>query len=321
MFFNLYIFLLVFYLIQGRNYESIYTIKDKLFDKIHKVNIKFEIQGTNNYLYKFESQSIFHNFKYGNFDDIQKNIVLSNEKVEILFNLLIYEANDKIFNDFDKSIVYTEFIKVGIKFDTLRFFQYKSDFSFEIFYKINNIDNDIIIYFERIDKLETFNYLLYEDKHEIYKNKTLFDYMKIKASENFIKSIRDLLTIYPECDLLYYMKEYIEKFVGKVFKINYYINAYLYYKIIIDSFHYSEIIKMGDTIILKESEAKISLIGYNEYGESDDDMEDKIEKHVIAFENLSIDSKKILGFGRQTKGEYFVFDIFKLILRENKDRL
>ena len=136
--------------------------------------------------------------------------------------------------------------------------------------------------------------------------------MKIKASENFIKSIRDLLTIYPECDLLYYMKEYIEKFVGKVFKINYYINAYLYYKIII---------KMGDTIILKESEAKISLIGYNEYGESDDDMEDKIEKHVIAFENLSIDSKKILGFGRQTKGEYFVFDIFKLILRENQDRL
>ena len=105
------------------------------------MNIKFEIQGTNNYLYKFESQSIFHNFKYGNFDDIQKNIVLSNEKVEILFNLSIYEANDKIFNDFDKSIVYTEFIKVGIKFDTLRFFQYKSDFSFELNSSILNVKN------------------------------------------------------------------------------------------------------------------------------------------------------------------------------------
>ena len=47
--------------------------------------------------------------------------------------------------------MYWELIKVGIKFDTLKFFQEKLDFSFNVSYKIEDIDNSMEIYFDKLE--------------------------------------------------------------------------------------------------------------------------------------------------------------------------
>ena len=72
--FILYILLLILISIYTRDYESIYKIKDSLSDKIHDIIIKFDIFGTNNYLYKFESKSLFYKFKYYIISDKSKDI-------------------------------------------------------------------------------------------------------------------------------------------------------------------------------------------------------------------------------------------------------
>ena len=318
MFFLVYIFLIIFFLIQSRIYDSIYKIQAQLCDKIHNLNIKFELQGTNDYLYKFESKSFIFNFKNGSFNDIYKNITLINKKIEIIFNLSVYESNDKIFNHFHNNILHTELIKAGIKFDLLRFYKYKKDFSFDVLYNIKDIDKDMIIYFDRMNELETFNYLIYEDRNEFYENKTLYDLMKTNIVSNFIKEIRKLLIIYPECDLLYYIKSLIDYLQKIVFTIEKTLSDYVYYKEIIDYITYETTIKKGDTIILEKMNIAFTLIYYNDYSEGD--MEDKTEKQVISLEYLSFDSNKNITFGRQTKGEYFVFEIFKLIIIDSRDK-
>ena len=319
MFFFVYIFLIVFFLIQSRIYDSIDKIQEQLCNKIHNLNIKFEMQGTNDYLYKFESKSFIFNFKNGSFNDIAKNIKLFNKTIEIIFNLSVYESNDKIFNIFHKNIIHTELIKAGIKFELLRFYQCKKDFSFDVLYNIKDIDKDMIIYFDTMNELETFNYLIYEDRNEYYENKTLYDLMKTNIVNNFIKEIRKLLIIYPECDLLYYIKSLIDYLQNYVFKIEKTICDYVYYKEIIDYITYETTIKRGDTIILENVNIAFTLI-YNNYYSEEEDMEDKKEKQIISLESLSFDSNKNITFGRLTRGEYFVFDIFKVIIMESRDK-
>lgn len=320
MLFLVYIFLIIFFSIQSRLYDSIDVIKDELNKRIHNLNIKFDIQGTNDYLYKFESRSLIFNFNNGSYSDIDKNIKLSNKKIEIIFNLSIYESNDKIFNHFNKKIIYTELIKIGILFDLLRFYQCKPDFTFDVFYKIDDFNEDVIIYFDRINELEIFNYLIYEETNDYYANKTLYNLMKTNIVDNFMKEINKLLLIYPECDLLYDIKSYFDYLVRNLFKIDRTVSEFVYYKETINYIHNQTTIRKDDSIILQNVNIGFDLIYYNAYAGEDDDMDDKKEKQVISLEYLSFDSNKNISFGRLIKGEYFVFEIFKLILKESKDQ-
>ena len=320
MLYLVYIFLINFFSVPNRIYDSINIIKDELCNRIHNLNIKFDIQGTNDYLYKFESQSIIFNFDNGTYSDIDKNIKLSNKKIEIIFNLSIHELNDGIFNHFNKNIIYTELIKVGIIFDLLRFYQSKPDFTFDVFYKIEDFNKNMVIYFDRINELEIFNYLINEDKNDYYENKTLYNLMKTNIVDNFMKEINKLLLIYPECDLLYDIKSYFDYLVRNLFKIDRVVSEFVYYKETINYIHNQTTIRKDDSIILQNVNIGFDLIYYNAYAGEDDDMDDKKEKQVITLEYLSFDSNKNISFGRLIKGEYFVFEIFKLILKESKDQ-
>ena len=319
MLFLVYIFPIIFFSIQSRLYDSIDVIKDELNKRIHNLNIKFDIQGTNDYLYKFESRSLIFNFNNGSYSDIDKNIKLSNKKIEIIFNLSIYESNDKIFNHFNKKIIYTELIKIGILFDVLRFYQCKPDFTFDVFYKIDDFNEDVIIYFDRINELEIFNYLIYEETNDYYANKTLYNLMKTNIVNNFIMEIKKILVTYPECDLLYKIKSYFDYIVGNLFKFDICVSDLTYYKGTINYIYNQTTIKKDDCIILQNVNIQLELKYYNTYAE-EDDMDDKKDKQLISLEYLSFDSNKTISFGRLTKGEYFVFDIFKIILKDSKDQ-
>ena len=73
----------------------------------------------------------------------------------------------------------------------------------------------IWLYFDRINELDIFNYLINEDKNDYYENKTLYDLMKTNIVDNFMKEINKLLLIYPECDLLYDIKSLLIIFIIK----------------------------------------------------------------------------------------------------------
>ena len=309
------IFVILFLSIQNRNYESIYTIKKNLFQKIYNISIEFGIPGTNDYFYKFESKYLTYLSRIASLNDDQKFIILKNPKIEIIFNLSLYESsNKKLFNYFQNDVMYWELIKVGIKFDTLKFFQEKLDFSFNVSYKIEDIDNSMEIYFDKLNKMNNFKYLLFDEKDEIYENKTLYEYLKIKVIENFMKGTRKLLLIYPECDLLDYLNKLINYFLDNLFKIDVTFAQYAYYRATITSFTYEEINKKDNIIILEKIKTHITLTFYNEYAESDDDYEDNYESFVLFFNHFSIDTNKTLNFGTLTKGDSLAFDILKQII-------
>lgn len=316
--FILYILLLILISIYTRDYESIYKIKDTLSDKIHDIIIKFDIFGTNNYLYKFESKSLFYKFKYYIISDKSKDIMLRNQDIEIIFNLSIYDSGDKIFHYLNDDILYSELIKVNIKFETLRFYQYKSDFSFNTSYSIGNIDKDMNIYFANLEELHIFNYLLFDVKDEAYSNKTLYDYMKIKIIDNFMNGLRNLLITYPQCDSLFYFSSLIQYFTNNPFSIEYSCNDFVYYKETINFFRYESITKKDNLIIYENVAISFSLVYYNEYGGSDDDYTDRYEKQVIKIKYISIDQDKNIEYGYLFIGNYYIFDIFKLIIKSIK---
>ena len=310
--------LIIFLSIQSRNYESIYKIREKLFPKFHDISIKFEIPGKNDYSYKLESQNMLYAFKQYFVSDIEKNIIMRNQKVELIFNLSVYEANNKIFNYFSDDIVYTELIKVGILFEQLRFYQAKADFSFDIIYRIQNIDKDVVIFFDDMKEVNPFKYLLFEDKDELYGNKTLYDLMKVKIVDHLIDGMRKILLTYPECDQLYHFNSLVQYFTNNQFEIDYYLNLYTYYRANINFMDHDEIKKIGDILRLENIRTKITLMYYNDYGIGIEDYDDKLEIHVISFEYINVHKNLTLEFGDLTKGEIYVFDILKQIINSIK---
>lgn len=315
---TLYIIFIIILPIITRNYESIYTIMANLFPKFHEISIKFEIQGNNGYLYKLESQNVLYKFQYQIATETVKEILIRNQKMEILFNLSVYESDNKIFSFNSNDIIYTENIIFGIRFSELRFFQAKPDFSFDTEYKIDDFDNDTIIYFENIDETNIFKYLLFEDKDELYENKTLYDFMKSKVLDSIIKEFRKTLLIYPECDALYHFNSLFKYFTNNQFGIEYYVNIYTYYKANVNYFNYREINKIDDVVFLQNITTKLTLIFYNDYGISYDEYDDKYEQKIISFKYISIDQNFTIGYGDLTKGEVYVFNILKQIINSIK---
>jgi hypothetical protein len=310
--------LIIFLSIQSRNYETIYQIRTKLFPKFHDISIKFEIQGKNDYSYKFESQNILYTFTQYYVSDFEKNIIMRNQKMELIFNFSIYEVNDKIFNYFSNDIVHTELIKVGILFQQLRFYQAKSDFSFDIKYKIQNIDDDMVIIFDNMNEANPFKYLLFEDKDELYENKTLYDLMKIKIVDHLIEGMSKILLTYPECDQLYHFNSLVQYFTNNQFEIDFNIGLYTYYRANINYMEHGEIKKIGDILQLENIITRITLLYYNDYGIGVEDYNDSLEIRVISFEYINIHKNLTIEFGELTKGEIYVFDILKQIINKIK---
>lgn len=310
--------LIIFLSIQSRNYETIYQIRTKLFPKFHDISIKFEIQGKNDYSYKFESQNILYTFTQYYVSDFEKNIIMRNQKMELIFNFSIYEVNDKIFNYFSDDIVHTELIKVGILFQQLRFYQAKSDFSFDIKYKIQNIDDDMVIFFDNMNEANPFKYLLFEDKGELYENKTLYDLMKIKIVDHLIEGMSKILLTYPECDQLYHFNSLVQYFTNNQFEIDFNIGLYTYYRANINYMEHGEINKIGDILQLENIITRITLLYYNDYGIGVEDYNDSLEIRVISFEYINIHKNLTIEFGELTKGEIYVFDILKQIINKIK---
>lgn len=307
------ILLIIFSSIECRNYDSISTIKSKLFQKIKDISIKFEIKGKQNYIYKLASQNINYEFFYYFLNDVTKEISIKKAKLEIIFNLSLYNLDEQFVNIKSDQIFHTELIKFIVIFSQLRLLQVKQDFSFDAFYEIANYDEDTIIFFENINEMKIFKYLIFKEKDEIYNNKTLYDFMKIKIVDNIITEIRKILLVYPECDSLYHFNSMIDYFPYQ-YKVEFVIGLYTYYKASINFFDYKEINKIDDIIYLQNITAKLTLIYFDDYGIGYEDYDDRYEIDVIQFKYISINNNLTIEYGELTKGLVYVFDTLKQII-------
>ena len=215
----------------------------------------------------------------------------------------------------NKIVIHSELIKVVIFFQHLKFYQAKSDFSFDLDYKTDY--GDIEIYSENMKNVNSFNYLLYEDKDKLYENKTFYDFMKIKIIENFIKGMRKILIIYPECDSLNFFNEIINNCKGDLLSISFFNDGKSYYRAIIDYFKYEDINKINDVIIYEKVNTKITLIYFTDEGVLDEEYPDEYEYKILKLEKVTIDKNLKIKFGRLTDGDSYASYILEQILATN----
>ena len=314
-------FILLLWTINSRTYESIKIIQKNVIQNIHKLSLNFDVNGINDYTYHFESQDILFNFDGIFMDERQKEFRIYDQYVKILFNLKIYENHSNFFAFSSNDIIYSEKIKVDIKFKQLKVFKEYNDFSFCFQYKINNLDNDIKIHFENIDKLNIFKYFLFEEKNE-FENKTLYDIMKINIISNFVNQINKSLIYYPECDSLDYLNTIVNYFINMPFFLDYKFNVFFSInKCIVNSFKFDEIIKDNRTVVLKN----INISMYAEiYMENYDGMTDEIFSDDTTFfvlDFLSIDENKEIIFGTINSYDDYFLGALKLIFKKTKEIL
>ena len=134
---------------------------EALFPKFKDMSIKFEIPIKNAYYYQFESTNIIYAFTKYYIDDFGSRIVLSNQPMELIFNLSLYEKCDEMFDFYSDKLIYSELIRVGVTFYVLKFYQAKRDFSFNLTYKIEDLDNDVDIFFENMKNVNVFNFRIF----------------------------------------------------------------------------------------------------------------------------------------------------------------
>ena len=314
-------FIILLWTIYSRTYESIMKIQKNVIKNIHKLCLNFDVNGTNDYIYHFESQDILFKFDGIFMDEKIKEFRMYNQYVKILFNLTVYEANSSFFDFSSKDIIYSEIVHVDIKFRQLKFFEEFNDFSFGFQYKIDNIDNDIKIHFENFDKLNIFKYILFEEKKE-YENKTLYDIMKINIISNFEKEMKKSLVYYPECDSLDYLNTIINYFINIPFNLDYRFNSFFSInKCIVKSFIYDEIIKENRTVVLKNLNFSI----YSEiYMENYDGMNDEIfseETVFVPLDFISINENKEIIFGKIRIFDDYYLEALKLIFKKTEEIL
>ena len=205
----IYIFTFLLLSIKSRIYNTIDEIYYNLSKTIHKIPIQFAINGTNDYSYNFQSQDILYYFSRMYVSEAKKELDISHQHIKIIFDLNISENNNELFNYFTDEIKYHETISADIYFKSLKFYEIYDEFSFDFQYEIDDLDKDIIINYENIDKLNLFNYLLFEEKNDLYENNTLNHFIKINIINTVEKQIKKYLITFPECDSLEYFNSII----------------------------------------------------------------------------------------------------------------
>jgi len=240
-----------------RIYENIFDIQNGIISNISKISFSKIIYGTNDYNYKFESKNIIFKYDKNYTYNHNKTFLLHNPKMTIVFNLSIYENNTNLFDMDSKDIIVSDIVIVNINFESITYFQEYEDFSFNLSYNLNDIKNNIIIYYNKIKEIDLFKYLIYNDINELYNNKTLYEYSKVIILNNILNEMKKNLFYYPECDSLYNFKLLYDYFLNKGFDMYVICEISNYYSGTIAKFNYKEITKENTTIILKNIDIKI----------------------------------------------------------------
>jgi len=316
--------LLLIISIKSRTYDTITEIYKNLDKNIHKLSVNFNITGTNDYFYHFTSEDIIYYFDNIHLSESKKEIIFKNQYIKILFNLKIYEHNSRFFDFSSNEFIYTEKISADIAFKYLKFYKIYDDFSFDFEYKIDNFNNDVLLHFENVDKLNFYKYLFFEDKNEIYENRTLNDLIKKFITNNFDKAIQKSLVYYPECDALHYYKTIVKYIDNQIFSIYLSVDGIGYYTSIINrckilSFNYEEIFKENRIIIFKN--VNITML-IDMFQTNPEDYEDELfiqetDKFIIDF--ISIDQNMEIKYGKSTSKEEYPLDVFKLVVNKAID--
>ena len=92
---------------------------------------------------------------------------------------------------------------------------------------IDDLDKDMLFYFENIDKLNIFKYTLFEETNELYNKSTLLYFIKSNLLLNLDKEIKKLLVYYPENDSLFYLKSIFDYLKREPFFLNLEVNLLL----------------------------------------------------------------------------------------------
>lgn len=319
-----YIIFLLLTLTKNRTYEPIEKIYTNLVQNIHELSFNFIINGTNDYSYFFKSKDILFFFDTIYLSEPKKEIIFYNQHIKILFNLEIYENISNIFDLSSKAIKHSEMITVDLGFKYLKFYQEFKDFSWGFDYNIENIKDNILVHFENIININIFKYLLFEEKKDIYENKTLIDFIKLNIINAFKESVLKSLIYYPECDEINYFNLLIKYFKNQIFLIDLKIygigyDFFIVNKCKINEFNLGEIIKENKKIIFKN----IQITMYLEIYETDpNDYEKEIETEEIksfVIDYITIDQKFNIQYGKSSIDENYVLDSLKIIVNKTID--
>ena len=315
-------FLILIWIINSRIYDSIYFIQKNIIKNIHKLSFTFAINGTKDYSYHFKSEDILFYFDKIVMDEIPKEIKIYDQHIKILFDLNIYEYSSRFFDVSSKEELYSEKLMVDINFDALKFNKEYEDFSFGFQYKIKNIEKDISINFETIDKLNIFKYLIFEEKNEIYNNTTLLDFIKWNILINFDNEMNKLLVYYPECDSIYYFNSIIDYFKKEVFFLDIRINSIITInRCKISKLNYEEIIKDNRTIYFKNINATMYLELYIENYDGGSEEFFSEENLSLFIDYISIDDKKKIIYGQAQNYKDYALDALKLVINKTEEIL
>ena len=323
----IYVFLSLLLSIKTRIYETMNEIYLNLSKSIHKIPLQFVINGTNDYSYNFSSKDIFYYFNLTNISDVNKEINISNQDIKIIFDLNIYDYNNRIFNFYENELKYQETISIDILFKKLRFYELYDDFSFDFQYEIDDFEKDVIINYENIDKLNFFNYLFFEDRNVLYDNKTLNDLIKINVLNNFQEQVKKYLVYFPECDSLAYFKSIIYYFKDQLFKINLIV---VYHHVDtrltindckISQFKYKEIIKDNRTIIFKNINVTAYFLMSLQNPDDYDDEPSFEETKSFQITHISIDKNKQISYGKSLQDNGYELQALEVIVNRTINTL
>ena len=322
----LYIVLILFLSIKSRNYATMEEIYKNISNNLHTLPINFVINGTNDYSYHFNSIDILYYLNVIYISDPKKEITFYSQKMKIILNLNIYEYNSGLLDFSTDDIKHSEKVIVDILFKSLKFYQQYDDFSFSFKYEIDNFDNDIKIHHENIDELNSFKYLFFEEKSDIYENKTLNDIIKINVINSFKQEVYKSLVYFPECNALDYFKSIIQYFKNQLFQIDFRINGIGYYittinKYKILKFDYKEIIKDNRTIILKN----INVTSYLQITDEnlDDYEKERSWDETISFviDYISINQYLNIYYGTTSIVYDYALDALKVVVNLTIDSI
>jgi hypothetical protein len=268
-------------------------IQKNILSNLTNTSFSLEINGTNDYTYKFSTIKVF--FKYQNKTFNDSVIYLEKPMFTIIFNLSIYEreTNDIFYmNSFSSDIsIINKMVTVNIKLESITYNK-NEDFSFYIKKVIDDKNNNITVFFNNLDETNFFKYLLYEEKNiDLYGNKTLIEKIKDNIFDNLFYQFEKQLFSYPECDSLYYFNSMIDYILISPFNEHIPLENMEIYDEKVNDFHYEEIIRNNTDMIFKNVFVNIFIKTTLYYGEEgiDDDVYDKFMlDYIIIHRNFTI---------------------------------
>ena len=307
--------------------EDLYKIQKGIISNLTKIYFDLKINGTNEYIYKLESKNIFYKTKRTIFSNRNHSFTHLNPKITILFSFSMYQESSNVLELYsypNEEVITDRIIVVNINFEYLKYFQQYKDFTFNMTYQINNFSNDINIFYDNLEEIDLFNNLIYNEKNILYDNETLYDYSKKIIFKRLIEEMYKNLIYYPECEQLYYFKSLYNYFFMQEFKDGNYFCMYYYGNDLVSSpkitnFSYNEIIKINETLILKDIKIDLNFTAtIQDYYK--DEYLDTIEKGTLYLDYFKIDENLDVTFGKNIEKEIYdekcYFELFKIIINK-----